>query len=493
MTDEEKFQQCITLLKDKQWRINNLYKILDKDKQEIAFVPNAAQIKYLEEASDLDVILKARQLGFSSAIQICEILDSMLFKDNFQALIIANTQRNAKNIMRDKLVYAYDRLPPIIKAMRPLIKDTMEELILANGSSVTVSTSARGGTWSYTHISEFGNIARNSPDVARAILTATIPASKRIVVESTAEGADGEYADLVTKARSGCEWKFHFYAWHDNVEYQMHDDGRSLQKEDTDYFAKIEASASKTLSREQRIWYITTRNRLPDPEAMRQEHPSTADEAFATSVNRCYYSTQYAKMEQDGRICSVPYDTTKVVDTWWDLGVSDSVAVWFSQEASGVERFIDYYEDTEQTVERLVDMLNKRGYTYGTHYLPHDGNQRKQGEKENLTPQQMFANLGVTNTVIVPRVATRLIGINATRMKLSMAIFDAVKCALGLSRIKQYRKKWNKTLGCAIDDEPEHDNSHGPDALRQWGQTKREAKHVNKHVKVRSAQIYGRR
>jgi hypothetical protein len=50
-----------------------------------------------------------------------------------------------------------------------LVKDNEEELKWSNGSTCYVGTSHRGGTLQYLHISEFGKIATDKPDVAREI------------------------------------------------------------------------------------------------------------------------------------------------------------------------------------------------------------------------------------------------------------------------------------------------------------------------------------
>src|ERR1700688_4667785 len=76
-------------LGDPEWRIDNLYWIRDEQGQEVRFVRNEAQRRWWQERWFLNVILKARQLGFSTEIAL-EILDACLFTPNTTAGTIAS-------------------------------------------------------------------------------------------------------------------------------------------------------------------------------------------------------------------------------------------------------------------------------------------------------------------------------------------------------------------------------------------------------------------
>ena len=65
---------------DPRWRISNLYYITDKSGQRVKFSPNSSQLAYLNDATKSDLILKARQLGFTTLM--CVIgLDEAIFLD----------------------------------------------------------------------------------------------------------------------------------------------------------------------------------------------------------------------------------------------------------------------------------------------------------------------------------------------------------------------------------------------------------------------------
>ena len=58
-----------------QWfRLNTLYDIKDRYGKQVQFKPNLEQTKYYRESHDRDLILKARQLGFTTFKQILELI-----------------------------------------------------------------------------------------------------------------------------------------------------------------------------------------------------------------------------------------------------------------------------------------------------------------------------------------------------------------------------------------------------------------------------------
>ena len=128
--------QVIDLLSDRWWRLSNLYWIQDEMGKPVRFVPNDAQLELWDGIHHNNIILKARQLGFSTFVAIF-ILDTCLFREGTSAGIIDITIDDAKGKLA-KIKFAYDRLPDEIKASITLTKENQHELHWVNGSSVTV-------------------------------------------------------------------------------------------------------------------------------------------------------------------------------------------------------------------------------------------------------------------------------------------------------------------------------------------------------------------
>src|SRR5574337_180756 len=168
--DETKFiEDCLA---DPYYRINSLYKIVDKQGRKLTFSLNWAQEQLYRNMWYCNVVLKARQLGISTFICML-FLDRCLFNDNCAAGIIAHTREDATYLFK-RIKFAYDNLPLSIKAHRIATADSARELVFTNGSSIRVGTSMRGSTLQYLHISEFGKICAKYPDKAEEIITGSL-------------------------------------------------------------------------------------------------------------------------------------------------------------------------------------------------------------------------------------------------------------------------------------------------------------------------------
>ncbi|HEY7866598.1 MAG TPA: hypothetical protein VIC51_11410, partial [Psychromonas sp.] len=155
-------------LRYKWFRLSTMYYIKDKDGNKVLFSPNTAQREYYRNSHQNDVILKARQLGFTTFRMIHD-LDTCLFKKNYSAGCIAHSEKDSKEIYRNKIRFAYQNIKPSMIKMLELhlgyefptpVNDKDNGYVFSNGSSIGVSTGYRGGTLQSLHISEFAKIAK---------------------------------------------------------------------------------------------------------------------------------------------------------------------------------------------------------------------------------------------------------------------------------------------------------------------------------------------
>jgi hypothetical protein len=450
----------------------------------IPFIPNESQLNLYSNLHTRNNILKARQLGFTTAIEIL-FLDCCLFRANVRAAVIAQSEDVAKTIFRDKVCFAYDNLPKSLRDAMPLGRDSASELLFShNNSSIRVATSARSGTLQYLHVSEFGKICAKFPERADEVITGSIPAvptNGMVFIESTAEGQDGHFYKISKRSESLLEsgkklnpkdYRFHFYPWWCEERYATDIDDVVITDKDHEYFDKIEGEASCKISDKQRAWWVMTRDSefSGEEEKMWQEYPSTPKEAFQKSKEGCYYTVQMSKARKEGRITKVAHRSGHPVNTFWDIGSGDGTGVWLHQRIGQMDNFIGYIEGWGEPYNYYVKELNGLGYSWGTHYIPHDGNHIRQGEMHNISPATALGNLGLKNIEIVPVVAEISHGIQATRDAFATCWFDEEKCKTGIIHLDSYRKRWNNTTG-RFTDVPVHDvHSECADAFRQFGQ-----------------------
>src|SRR4051812_11116698 len=110
------------------WRFNNLYMITDKTGPRVPFVMNTPPQALFDGLHNQNVILKARQRGFTTFIQLL-MLDTCLFNSDIRAGTIAHTMADAQATFRDKIRFPYDNLPDGIGELAPAQNDNATELL----------------------------------------------------------------------------------------------------------------------------------------------------------------------------------------------------------------------------------------------------------------------------------------------------------------------------------------------------------------------------
>lgn len=324
MSDD--YSYLVENLGDKWWRMNNLYKIEDENGQLVTFKMRPAQEQLFREMNYKNIILKARQLGFSTSIDIY-ILDEALFSDDpLKCGIVAQDKNAAGELFRTKIEVPFDNLPDWLLPELPVKSRRSGAnggyILFENGSSIQVSTSFRSGTLQRLHVSEHGKICAKYPQKAKELKTGTlnaIHADGIAFIESTAEGVGGDFHSMCIRSIDmmnshspigRMDYKFHFYAWWQDPKYAERVIGRLvLSKHHSEYFDSL-AAIGINLSDEQKNWYINKENNLG--EDMKQEFPSTPLEAFLTSGRRVFPANH--AMIAEGNCCkpAIVYDIDPV-------------------------------------------------------------------------------------------------------------------------------------------------------------------------------------
>ncbi len=327
MTEAEQIAYIKVHLSDVWWRLNNLYKIVNEDGELVTFRMRPAQRELFKNMHYRNIILKARQLGFSTGIDIY-LLDQALFNKNLSCGIIAQDLPAAGEIFSTKISIPFDNLPVWLRATFQI--NTRREgangghIEFAHGSKIRVSTSFRSGTVQRLHISEHGKICAKYPAKAKEVRTGTLNAIKDgciVFIESTAEGVGGDFHTMSTRAMdlgqlklplTSQDYKFHFFAWWQDPKYQapVPDGGLRLSKYHQEYFSAVELAMGITLLDEQKQWYI--RKEIEQQEEMKQEFPSTPSEAFLTSGRRVFAAINVMQAEGHCQSPLLVYDMEPV-------------------------------------------------------------------------------------------------------------------------------------------------------------------------------------
>ena len=181
-----------------------------------------------------------------------------------------------------------------------------------------------------------------------------------------------------------------------------------------------------------------------------------------------YYGKQLALAEKEGRIGVVPAEPGVGVETWWDIGVGDSNAIWFTQSVGREVLVVDYMEASGEGISFYAKELQAKPYVYLTHNGPHDLSVREwgnpNGDGRPITRLASAKAQGI-DFRIVPKVSVES-GIDTARAFLAKCRFDRLKCQRGLDALSSYHKEYDERLR-QFRSYPCHDwSSNGADAYR---------------------------
>lgn len=224
--------------------------IIDKTGTEVPFTLNDIQRRFVQEATGKDIILKGRQMGFSSFI-LGAFTKDFIFKENSLSVVIADIADNAQDLLA-RVKHYIQAFEQSTGTKVPLKYNSKYELQNAfNNARYIIGTAentefGRSKTITNLHMSEAAFYKHFSKLHAGAG-TALVPTG-RFVVETTANGFN-DFKTFYNDSEMGAtDFTAHFYSSFDfySAEY--------LEKE------------------KRRL------GRLFD-----QEHPSSAEVAFLTS------------------------------------------------------------------------------------------------------------------------------------------------------------------------------------------------------------------
>ena len=232
--------------------------IIDKTGTEIPFKLNPIQSKFVEEATGKDIILKGRQMGFSSFI-LASFTKDFIFKENSLSVVVADIADNALDLLA-RVKHYIKGFEQTNNVKIPLKYNSKYELQnAANGARYIIGTAentefGRSKTITNLHFSEAA-FYKHFEKLLAGAGTALVPKGK-FVIETTANGFNSFKTFYNDSELGNTDFTAHFYPSQDFYPTEF------LEKE------------KKRLGR------------LFD-----QEHPSSSEIAFITS-GETYFDTE---------------------------------------------------------------------------------------------------------------------------------------------------------------------------------------------------------
>ncbi len=205
-------------------------------------------------------------------------------------------------------------------------------------------------------------------------------------------------------------------------------------------------------------------------EELRDLKMSMSEEAYEVemecNVNAAVSGRILLTYLNPAQVTRVPYDPAGAPPvTAWDLGVSDSTAIWVMQMCGREPHILDFYQESGQSLEHFVQWLSKLPYAgkLGAHLLPHDSKVRELGSGKSRI--EILRGMGLRNLKVVPKLPKDQ-QIEAARLLLPKCWFNEDTTADGRKALRNYSFAFDqkrKVFSLA----PLHDHSsNAADALQ---------------------------
>lgn len=445
-----------------------LYTIVDKDSNKVPFKPNWAQDELYKTMHHRENILKARQLGLSTGIDIY-LLDIAMFDPNMNCGILADTLPHAKDLFRTKVKNVYEALPEEIQEHVKADASSTDRLAFGNGSTLAVDATFVGGTVHILHVSELGPLSVSSPEKAAEVVNSTFPTVPKnigqIFSESTARGkgnihhkqwrqAEYSFLKILEGEQSQTPLDFYprFFPAYSHPEYRIADPLLKLPNELVEYFLELESNLNISLDEDFKSWYYRIWLSLGDK--MRREFPNTPEEAFQVFLKGAIFAKQITEIEKKGYISEVPSLPNYPVDVYFDIGYNDRMSLWFIQPTpSGFYHVNYFFEDNQQLTpyyaEKIDEICRENNWILGTIYLPHDGDS-KDAKSVAGSVYEILDDLNYT-VEVVKKEQQKYDSITKARMLMLQCKFNEKTCEDGIIALRNY--KWKKRAGTADEEE----------------------------------------
>lgn len=474
MSTNPEYQFILKNLASKKWRMNNLYKIVNKQGRLITLKANAMQEKVAQVSHNRKIILKSRQTGISTW-HLADEVDRCITTPNYSAgLQSYGLDETTKLAERAKIML--NNIPEEVYNVLGITVNRSNDKFLkfSNGSTLKIGN-FRGDTLQYLHVSELGKIAKTRPEKAKEIKTGAMQALGKgtiMTIESTAEGRTGLFFETwqrsERKFKSGeplSEFDFYpiFIGWTEDPDCTI-DHPYIATPEQEAYFEELELELNIVLRPEQKWWYIMKAEELG--EDVRQEYPATPEEAFQQSVEGSIYKNEYKLLVTQKRIKSGLMVERHPTIVSYDLGVNDATVLNFYQVVGGKPRIVYTYAGTGENIQYYVEAMHRIRDKYNIAIskviLPHDANVRD--FSTGRTRIEEFRRLGVP--AVLQKRQSVDDGINAVRQFLRVCEIDADNCKDLLDAIQNYSWKYDQKLGVYLKAPLHDENSNYCDSLK---------------------------
>lgn len=269
-------------------------------------------------------------VSHNTTLAVIDMLDNILFRTNFHAMLISYDDDSAKDLFQKKVQFAWEHLPKLLKDKYQVDSSRSNLLRLNHGnenySDFKIDNTGRSGTYQHVHISEFAKIAAKFPEKVDDIIRGTFPAVHppygQITIESTSEGPTGQFYEMFMEAYQlpknhvyhPKEFKAFFYNWQwDQPAIEDLSPDRTLNPEVPREFLDIqkkhneqalkypELNLRELTDQQLNFYYYLWLSQGKSWKKLLMEYPLTPEDAFRSSSKNIFDIDNILKLKQKAK------------------------------------------------------------------------------------------------------------------------------------------------------------------------------------------------
>lgn len=292
--------------------------IVAKDGKRTKLRPNAIQSAFEVTRSGRDVILKPRQVGFTT----WELArDAWYFLTRRGANVVVVCQSDSENdaikavcaklkIMFESLASAGISIPDLDSSTTTWLlpsRDASLRVISSGASEAAAQKKGRGGSIHRLHVTELAFFEHAATTLNALLECVPVNDDTEVVFESTANGAAGFFFDHYQDAKNGKNsFRSTFFRWLDQAEYAIPlESGETIAPQTERERAVMRAGGTL----EQLKWYRRKVADKKDQDLVDQEYPLDEDTCWLVS-GRLFFDKD--RVRELYSLCSAPFEVRDV-------------------------------------------------------------------------------------------------------------------------------------------------------------------------------------
>lgn len=431
-------------------------------------------------------IIKGRQVYITTLVTLM-MMDLCSRRPGFTCLVRNMTDPDSSKTIAEKFNYVIEKSP----WLQPQIVNGCaykEKVDFKNGSNIVVGKSGRSSTPNFTLLTEASILAEKDPRAYREAYVGSTNGGQHYMIfqETSPYGYNNQFIQQVRECReleqqgrlTKGDFVNYFAAWWRKWNNRVWDPETiertlPIPPEKEEYFAHIESIEPVRLDMNQKVFYIITERSKcrNNPLIMRQEHPSTLDEALQTFSEAYVLREAMDVAESKGRIKDFRVSSSAPCAVFWDFGAGRAHTAYAIMQLDhwghpNHYKWVGSFSEGGATpLPVWFARVNSENLNIAHHFLPHDAGYENMVAKklvpEGGTIADAFDRAGIRNVSILPKVKEKRAGFEAANRFAYDCIFCKREAARFIEALYGATRKYDEKTETALSQlDPANVHSH---------------------------------